>query len=152
MQIHLENAERMEAFGADLAKLITNQSLTIWLEGELGAGKTTLVRGLLHGRGYVGNVKSPTYTLVEPYELASGRVAHFDLYRIADPEELDFIGLRDYLQDYPLCLFEWPEKAAGMLPEPDIRIQISYAEPGRNLLLIAGSKIGEKIINKIQNY
>lgn len=149
MQRHLDNAEEMEAFGAKLGRQINETPCTLWFEGELGAGKTTLIRGLLRGRGHSGGVKSPTYTLVEPYELASGRVAHFDLYRIADPEELDYIGLRDYLQDYPLCLFEWPEKAAGMLPMPDVRIQITYAEPGRTLILTAGSKKGENILNRI---
>ena len=149
MLLQIDTPESMEAFGARLGVAIAQVNCTVWFEGELGAGKTTIIRGLLHGRGHQGGVKSPTYTLVEPYELATGRVAHFDLYRIADPEELDYIGLRDYLQDYPLCLFEWPEKAAGMLPEPDIRIRIDYAGQGRVLRLSAGSKNGEKILNQI---
>ena len=149
MQRYLDNAEAMEKFGAELGRQLPDAHCSIWFEGELGAGKTSLIRGLLHGRGHRGGVKSPTYTLVEPYELASGRVAHFDLYRIADPEELDYIGLRDYLQEYPLCLFEWPERAAGMLPPPDLRIQIAYADTGRRLTLSAGSEKGEKLLELI---
>jgi len=152
MEIYIDSAEGMLRFAAKLARFIPEQAFFVFLQGDLGAGKTTLVRGLIQARGHIGNVKSPTYTLVEPYDLPSGRIAHFDLYRIADPQELDFIGLRDYLRDYPLCLFEWPEKAAGMLPTPDLRIEIDYAPPGRNLQLHADTHKGEEVLEKLANY
>lgn len=152
MQISIDTPDGMLGLAARIAAYIPAQAFIIFLQGDLGVGKTTLVRGLIQARGHHGGVKSPTYTLVEPYDLPSGRIAHFDLYRIADPQELDFIGLRDYLQDYPLCLFEWPEKARGMLPVADISISICYSGTGRSLQLEAGSLAGEVLLAKLVNY
>ncbi len=101
----------------------------VWLSGDLGAGKTTLVRGVLRGLGHRGRVKSPTYGLVESYDLADLSVHHLDLYRLTDPEELDFIGLDDLVGDGSLLLVEWPERGRGMLPEADVTILIEPADP-----------------------
>jgi tRNA threonylcarbamoyladenosine biosynthesis protein TsaE len=114
----------------------------VYLQGELGVGKTTLVRGLLRGLGYRGAVKSPTFTLVEPYELAGRRVYHFDLYRLASPEELDYIGVRDYFDGEAMCLVEWPERGAGALGPADLAIILTYAGEHRRVRLEAKTRRG----------
>lgn len=125
-----------------------HHSCVIYLNGELGAGKTTLTRSIVRAFGHQGNVKSPTYTLVEEYQLMPFSVYHFDLYRLADPEELEFMGIRDYFRPQTLCLLEWATKGKGLIPPADILVQIDYAETGRNLTLFAQNETGNQIIAK----
>ncbi len=118
--------------GRRLANLCPPRAV-IYLRGDLGAGKTTLVRGFLRGLGYSGTVKSPTYTLVEPYYLETRTVYHFDLYRLVDAGELEFLGARDMFADSAICLLEWPERAASELAPADLVIQLEYCESGREV-------------------
>ncbi|MCA1771259.1 MAG: tRNA (adenosine(37)-N6)-threonylcarbamoyltransferase complex ATPase subunit type 1 TsaE [Halomonas sp.] len=148
MQVQLDNEQAQVAFGETLGNVLQGRG-RIYLEGDLGAGKTTLTRGVLRAYGYLGAVKSPTYTLVEPYELAGQRLYHLDLYRLSDPEELEFIGGRDILADDALCLVEWPSRGEGWLPTPDIRLQLSVEEPGRRAQLSAGSDFGERVLSTL---
>lgn len=124
---------------------------TVYLRGNLGAGKTTLCRGVLRSRGHGGAVKSPTYTLVEPYELAGGKVYHFDLYRLGDPEELEYMGVRDYFDGDCLCIVEWPERGLGFLPEADINIAIRVEGGGRRVSIMASSPSGQKVVNRLKD-
>ncbi len=137
-QIIIPNADAMMAFGGKIADQFPQGGIVL-LNGDLGAGKTTLVRGLLRHLGYEGIVKSPTYTLVEPYKLNKRTLYHFDLYRLADPEELEYIGGRDYWNSDTLCLIEWPEKAKGYLPEADLEITISHDDDARIIKIEKGS-------------
>lgn len=148
MQVHLSNEIFHVAFGEALGHALQGRG-RVYLEGDLGAGKTTLARGILRAYGYQGAVKSPTYTLVEPYELSEQRIYHLDLYRLSDPEELEFMGGRDVLADDALCLIEWPSRGEGWLPAPDLRIVLSAAEQGRLALLTAGSVLGEKVVETL---
>lgn len=134
MEVLLPDAESQTAFGKRLAAVLPSQ-MVIYLHGDLGTGKTTLARGILRGLGYQGPARSPTYTLIEPYEIGPHRLYHLDLYRLADPEELDYLGLRDLLGDAAIWLVEWPERAAGLLPAADLTIRIEYLSAGRRLTL-----------------
>ena len=111
----VEGEEAMVALGEHLGRELA-APMVVFLRGELGAGKTTLARGVLRAKGYSGAVKSPTYTLVEPYELQGVTLYHFDLYRLGDPEELEYVGIRDYLDGDSIVLVEWPERSGGCRP------------------------------------
>lgn len=145
MRVRLVDEERQVVFGERLGKALAWRG-RLYLEGELGAGKTTLSRGILRALGHTGAVKSPTYTLVEPYELPQGRVYHFDLYRLADPEELEFIGGRDLFADDALCIVEWPSRGAGWLPVADLTLTLMLQESGRMAHLEAHSEHGRAVI------
>lgn len=146
--VELADESAMVAFGQALSALIKNP-MVITLKGQLGAGKTTLSRGMLQGLGHCGSVKSPTYTIVEPYKLSAGSVFHFDLYRIADAEELEYMGFGEYLAEAQLCLIEWPERGQGFLPQADIAIEISQSGDGRCVTLAAYSDVGEQLVGQL---
>jgi tRNA threonylcarbamoyladenosine biosynthesis protein TsaE len=127
---YVEGEPAMLDYGAALAETLPARAL-VFLEGDLGMGKTTLARGILRGLGFTGRVKSPTYTLIEPYVFSDKRVYHLDFYRIKDPRELEYIGLEEILDEDAVLLIEWPERAAGMLPDADVVIRIRRKDAGR---------------------
>jgi len=147
----IPDSERMEEFGALLARCCPQGSV-IYLYGDLGAGKTTLVRGFLHGLGHQGAVKSPTYTLVEPYPLDERMIYHFDLYRLGDPEELEYLGIRDYFDGLAISLIEWPQQGSGMLPAPLLSLNISYHEGGRTIQLAGEGPIAIMLLECVDTY
>lgn len=144
------------ACGARFANILL-PGLNINLHGDLGAGKTTFVRGVLHGLGHIGKVKSPTYTLVKIYKIELHLISdynlyHFDLYRFMDEEEWDAAGFREYFNAQSICMIEWPEKAAHVLPQPDIHVsltQLSFSldGAGRHIQFTAGSVLGQQCLN-----
>ena len=142
MKIKLDTLEETKLFGAALMSALPKSCL-IFLQGQLGAGKTTLVRSILRAAGYQGAVKSPTYTLVEEYNINGQKVFHFDLYRIADPEELEFMGIRDYMKNDAICFIEWAELGEAFLPQPDLILNFSIQS---ELRILGLSKKSQKII------
>ena len=152
LQRWAEDEHALVAFAAAMAREVTGntQGLIIYLQGQLGAGKTTFARGFLRGLGFEGIVKSPTYTLVEPYALVDDRMCyHFDLYRLVDPEELEFTGARDYFSESSICLIEWPERAAGYLPTADLVVELAPNEGGRSIRIRAVSARGLAALSSI---
>jgi tRNA threonylcarbamoyladenosine biosynthesis protein TsaE len=150
IKLKIPNEQSMLTLGAKLAHLCKNTAI-IFLNGQLGAGKTTFTRGFLRGLGYEGSVKSPTYTLVESYQLNHHTIYHFDFYRLRDPQELEFIGIQDYFTEKTICLIEWPDYGAGMLPTPDLSCDIELDSNGRNVKLIPHSEQGNSILHRFEN-
>lgn len=137
--------EDMLNLGAYLANAV-ERGVVIFLYGPLGAGKTTLTRGFLRSLGYTGKVKSPTYTLVEPYKVKNNMIFHFDFYRLSHPNELDFIGIHDYFTADSICIIEWPEKGFPLLPAADVTCHISFNQAGREVCIEAQSDRGKEIL------
>ena len=135
-------------FSAQLARVL-QPGLVIYLRGDLGAGTTTLVRGMLRALGYDGRVKSPTYTLIEQYDLAELKLRHFDLYRFRDAEEWDAAGFRDEFNGRNICVVEWPEQAEGLLPTADLEIVFTINPDGRTLDVYAHTDTGKQCLNRI---
>ncbi|MBZ9567927.1 tRNA (adenosine(37)-N6)-threonylcarbamoyltransferase complex ATPase subunit type 1 TsaE [Modicisalibacter tunisiensis] len=148
MDISLPDEAAQVAFGEALGRALAGRG-RLYLEGELGAGKTTLTRGILRAYGHQGAVKSPTYTLVEPYTLPTARVNHFDLYRLGDPEELEFIGGRELLDDAGLSIVEWPSRGEGFLPVADLVVTLSVVAAGRRARLQAGTERGRAVLARL---
>jgi tRNA threonylcarbamoyladenosine biosynthesis protein TsaE len=138
------------ALGARLAAAL-RPGLFVWLSGDLGAGKTTLVRGLLRGLHFSGRVKSPTFTLVEIYAFSSFNLYHFDLYRFVDPGEWEDAGFRDYFNPESVCLVEWPEKGHGVLPDPDLEIRLDLDGDGRVAKLTGVTEAGRLCIERLSD-
>ncbi len=131
-QFLLNSVVETEAFGAQLFQALPKKCL-VFLVGDLGTGKTTLTRGFMKAAGHKGIVKSPTYNIVEEYRVNQRLFFHFDLYRLVDPEELEWIGIDDYLQEESVCFVEWPEKGEGYLTEPDVIISMATTDSGRKI-------------------
>ena len=144
----LDNEAATLACGDKFSRILA-YGLVVYLHGDLGAGKTTFVRGVLHGLGHVGKVKSPTYTLVEPYIVFNYNIYHFDLYRFIDEEEWDAAGFRDYFNAHSICMIEWPEKAVHVLPQPDIHVHLTLYKTGRKIQFSAGSALGTQCLKKL---
>ena len=150
--LHLtaSDPDETRAIGARLAGALIAADLrepfVVGLTGDLGAGKTTLVGGLLAALGHAGPARSPTYSLIEPYRLAGRDVQHCDLYRLRDPEELEDLGLRDLVTGSSILLVEWPERAGDRLRKPDLHLHLEYTEAGRQVAVTAGSEAGRQVL------
>ncbi|WOJ96835.1 tRNA (adenosine(37)-N6)-threonylcarbamoyltransferase complex ATPase subunit type 1 TsaE [Congregibacter brevis] len=150
LQIYLETEAEVVDFGRALAGHLP-LGTTLYLYGELGAGKTTLTRGIAWGLGHTGAVKSPTYTLVEPYGDLQKPLYHFDLYRLGDPEELEYMGIRDYFGGQSLVVVEWPERGGEFLPRADMEIRLAVKGQGRHVWVNAYSDIGVECLTAIRS-
>ncbi len=150
LNIELADADATVDWGRRLG-LAAAAGGVVYLQGDLGAGKTTLTRGVLRAFGHAGAVKSPTYTLVEPYHFDGINVYHFDLYRLIDPEELELIGVRDYFTEQALVLVEWPSRGEPLLPAPDMTLHLQPADAGHGRLLCvqAHSPTGQRWLTQM---
>lgn len=152
LQVTLADEAATVALGAKMASALADGG-NVYLQGTLGAGKTTFCRGFLQSLGHSGAVKSPTYTLVEPYTLDGRRFFHFDLYRLGDPEELEFMGIRDYFKAGNVCLIEWPERGSGFLPEADLTVKVSPLTIGETIgraaTISAQSPVGQLVVERL---
>ena len=161
MQLYLDGEADTVAAGELFGRAMRSGAV-VYLDGQLGAGKTTFCRGVLRAFGYGGPVKSPTYTLVEAYEdlvyetesaqATAVSVYHFDLYRLGDPEELEYMGIRDYFDDHAICLIEWPQRGSGFLPSADIMVSIESQGTGRLLAARGMTLRGQQILAQLSEY
>jgi tRNA threonylcarbamoyladenosine biosynthesis protein TsaE len=149
MNFILNEERQTEELGAKLQAVVCPGSV-IYLQGNLGAGKTTLVRGFLRAAGWEDAVKSPTYTLVEPYQLGNSDYFHFDLYRLKNEEELSFIGIRDYFYSGSICIIEWAERAPSFLAPADIVVILNYKDNGRDASIEAKTKLGKACLKLLE--
>ncbi len=149
----IADAEAMRALGRALGVALSAQrsrALVVTISGELGAGKTTLVGGVLNALGFMGSARSPTYTLIEPYEIDGRQIFHLDLYRLADPREVEALGLRDLLTDDATLLIEWPERGADRIPAADLELDITYSgESGRAVDVKARGEVGRELLKQL---
>jgi tRNA threonylcarbamoyladenosine biosynthesis protein TsaE len=148
LRFQLSDEAATVALGRRLGKALRAGGV-VFLQGTLGAGKTTLTRGVLQEFGHTGAVKSPTYTLVEPYEFSGFKVFHFDLYRFGDPEELEYMGIRDYFLEQNLCIVEWPTRGEGILPVPDLAVDLSVSGTGRLAVVKPTSARGHSLVQSL---
>ena len=151
--LHAETAEQTRRIGEHLARALlaapAGQAFLVTLTGELGAGKTTLVGGLLHALGHAGPVRSPTYTLIEPYRLAGREIHHCDLYRLRHPDDLEDLGLRELTGPGSVLLVEWPERAEGRLGQADLELDLRYSGAGRDCVVRAGTSPGQGLASQL---
>lgn len=150
-QYFAKNEKAMALFAQALYLGIGKQGV-IFLQGDLGLGKTTLSRGVIRAAGHEGNVKSPTYTLVEPYDNTETVIYHFDLYRLSDPEELEYLGIRDYFSTGMLSLIEWPDKGVGFLPQADLEVHLALQGEGRMLSYQSFTERGDQAVKYLNNH
>jgi len=134
---------QLTAFAAKIAMILVSGDV-VYLRGELGTGKTTFARAIIQQMGHVDSVTSPTFTLIETYDLNEVLVAHLDLYRIESEAEMEGVGLRDYLDGDWICLIEWPDRAPGMLPDPDLTIDLAYEGKGRSAVLVVTERLADR--------
>lgn len=149
-RIFLPDESATEQLASRLASALKPGTI-IWFHGDLGAGKTTTIRYLLRALGYTGRVKSPTYTLLETYEINGQRILHFDLYRFQDENEWEAAGFRDEMNGNNICLIEWPEKAAQLMPTPDLELWLDSANQRRILKMRANTNNGMECLKQLQN-
>ncbi|WP_086930331.1 tRNA (adenosine(37)-N6)-threonylcarbamoyltransferase complex ATPase subunit type 1 TsaE [Agarilytica rhodophyticola] len=157
-EFFLANEKATIAYGRAIGGLIggllkgsrVKDSIVVYLEGTLGAGKTTFCQGVLAAYNYSGQVKSPTYTLVEPYDLDGIQVYHFDLYRLGDPEELEFMGIRDYFGENTVALIEWPQKGHGYIPKADMIVSLNPMDEGRKLTITSKTERGVAVLSLLE--
>lgn len=151
--LNVVDADAMRALGGSLGAALLEQAdrpVVVTIRGELGAGKTTFVGGVLNAMRIAGHARSPTYTLIEPYETADRQIFHLDLYRLADPREVEPLGLRDLLADRAVLLIEWPERGEGFVPSPDLSLEIAYqGESGRVVNAVAHGEIGRVLLRRM---
>jgi len=151
VKVNFTTEKKLQKFAAKLAKICAQEKTIIFLHGDLGAGKTTFARGFLRGLDYIGQVKSPTYTLVETYQTDLITVQHFDLYRLKDPAELEYLGIRDFFAEKIIALIEWPDCGVGFLPSADLICYLDFMPVGRSLCIKSNSAYGEKIIQQVKD-
>ena len=148
---HAKTEADLQQLAANVAQS-TQAGAVIFLYGPLGAGKTTFTRGFMRALGYMDKVKSPTFALVEPYEIADRSIFHFDFYRVEDANELEQIGIREYFTPSSICIIEWPEKGFPLLPEPDLACYIAFAETGRDVRVEALTDRGREMLVALAKY